>query len=112
MTNYATGHAAELKAADYLRSEGFKIRAINWKTPVCEIDIVAERSRTVYFVEVKYRKTIEQGYGVDYVTPSKLKRMKFAADMWLAQSGWKGECQLAVVSIDEGRFTYYSVNDA
>ena len=100
MSNYATGHDAEKQAAEYLKSQGFQIKELNWKTRYCEIDIVAEKDGTIYFVEVKYRRTAKQGYGVDYITPKKLKQMQFAAEMWVSNYDWSGDYQLAVVSID------------
>ena len=97
-TNHATGHKAEKGAASYLQTIGYRIIELNWKTKYCEIDIVAEKNKTVYFVEVKYRKSAAQGDGFDYITPKKLKAMKFAAQMWLANHSWEGECSLAAVS--------------
>lgn len=82
-TNYSTGHEAEKRAADYLEQEGYKIIELNWRTPVCEIDIVAERDKVVYFVEVKYRTTNHQGAGLEYITPKKLQQMQFAARCWI-----------------------------
>lgn len=100
MTNYAAGHDAEKQAAKYLEVKGFKIRELNWKTRYCEIDIVAEKSGAVYFVEVKYRKNRSQGSGIEYVTPKKLNQMCFAAEMWVSNNQWDGEYQLAAIGID------------
>lgn len=100
MTNYASGHAAEKQAATYLVKHGFKIRELNWKTRYCEIDIVAEKDKTVWFVEVKSRKNNSHGYGYEYVTPKKLRQMQFAAEMWVQTNNWNGDYRLAVVSID------------
>lgn len=98
MTNYSTGHDAEKAAADYLQTHGYKILQLNWSTKHCEIDIVAQKSKTVYFVEVKYRKNTDHGSGFDYITSKKLAQMKFAAEMWVAEHGWAGDYQLAAMS--------------
>lgn len=105
MTNYAAGHAAEVRAAEYLKSAGFNIRELNWKTRYCEIDIVAEKDKAVYFVEVKYRRNLSQGFGLDYITPKKLNQMRFAAQMWVSNNNWKGEYQLAAIGIDADDIT-------
>lgn len=106
---------AEKRAAEYLKAQGFKIKALNWKTPSCEIDIVAEKSepgklwrkaRSIYFVEVKYRRTTSQGIGLDYITPTKLKQMQKAAETWVTHHNWQGEYQLAAVSIDGNELTF------
>ena len=50
---HATGVMGETRAAEYLRSEGYTILARNFRTRAGEIDIIAEKSGTVVFVEVK-----------------------------------------------------------
>lgn len=74
---------AEAAAADYLKKQGYKVLEKNWRTKYCEIDIVAEKDKTVYFVEVKYRANAYQGQGLDYITSKKLNQMKFAAEFWI-----------------------------
>lgn len=100
MTNYASGHNAERRAADFLSEHGFKIKDLNWRTRWCEIDIVAEKAKAIYFVEVKSRKNLEHGSGADYITNKKLKQMEFAAEFWVSQQKWLGEYQLAVIAVD------------
>lgn len=106
MSNYTAGHDAEKQAAEYLSQHGFRIRELNWKTKYCEIDIVAEKDKSIYFVEVKYRQNNRQGYGLDYITPKKLGQMRFAAEMWVSANHWQKDCQLAVVSIDGEAITF------
>lgn len=106
MTNYQSGHDAEKLAADYLRRHGFKIRELNWKTKYCEIDIVAEKDKAIWFVEVKFRKNDRQGLGYEYVTTKKLQQMHFAADMWVQNYSWSGDYRLAVISIDGRAITF------
>ncbi len=74
MSNYSTGHQAEKAAAMYLSEHGYEISELNWKTPICEIDIVALKDSVVYFVEVKYRKNNFQGSGFDYITSKSYSR--------------------------------------
>lgn len=106
MTNHQSGHDAERVAAEYLKEHGFNIVELNWKTRLCEIDIVAEKDKRIYFVEVKSRKTLFQGMGFDYVTTKKLSQMKFAAEMWVSEHKWQHDYQLAAVSIDSGAITF------
>ncbi len=105
MTNYSTGHQAEKDAAEYLESIGYKIVQLNWKTKYCEIDIVAEKDNRIYLVEVKSRKTLFQGSGMDYVTTKKLNQMRFAAEMWVSNHSWTGEYQLVAIGIDGEEIT-------
>jgi uncharacterized protein (TIGR00252 family) len=105
-TNYQSGHDAEKLAAEYLKKHKFKIRELNWKTRFCEIDIVAEKKKTVYFVEVKSRKSADFGSGLEYITPKKLDQMRFAAELWVANNDWSGDYRLAVIAIDAENITF------
>lgn len=106
MSNYVAGHNAEKRAAEYLKSQGFKIRELNWKTRYCETDIVTEKDQIIYFVEVKYRRNAKYGSGLDYILPRKLQKMRFAAEMWINDQDWPGDCQLGVISIDADEITF------
>ena len=104
MTNFAQGHQAEKYAADYLTHNGYKIVALNWRTRLCEIDIVAKNGKTVHFVEVKYRRTTQQGSGLDYITPSKLNQMQFAAECWVQENAYRGAYELSAIEVSGPSF--------
>jgi ribonuclease HII len=99
MTNFAHGREAEAAAAEYLEGLGYKIRVQNWRTRQCEIDIVAEKDKTIYCVEVKYRQNTAQGSGLDYITPKKLQQMYFAAEVWAAKNHWQNDICLAAIEV-------------
>lgn len=99
MTNYSAGHSAEKVAAKYLQDRGYKIVALNWSTPACEIDIVAQKGATIYFVEVKYRSQTTHGGGLDYITPKKLQQMQFAAQCWIAAHKYDGDYELSALEV-------------
>ncbi len=81
-TTRAIGNASEGAAAESLRNDGYEILERNWKTRLCEIDIVAKKGDTLYFVEVKHRKTDQQGGGLAAITKKKLEQMQFAAKVY------------------------------
>lgn len=99
MTNFQTGHDAEKVAAEFLLVHGYEIIELNWRTPVCEIDIVAKRNKTIYFVEVKYRSNNNQGTGLDYITSKKLKQMEFSAQCWVQEEKWTGDYRLSAIEV-------------
>lgn len=104
MTTVEAGRAAEDAAVRYLQSRGFRVLNRNWRTRSCEIDIVAIKERTVYFVEVKFRSTERQGEGLAYVTAAKLRQMKYAAEYWVARYRWQGDyCLMAASVAGRGR---------
>lgn len=94
-----SGSKAEEVAGHFLSKKGFKILERNWRTRYCEIDIVAQKKRAVHFVEVKYRKSSAQGGGFDYITPGKLKRMAFAAEVWVTANKWQGDYCLSAIEV-------------
>jgi uncharacterized protein (TIGR00252 family) len=109
LQSYDHGRKAEAAARDFLERKGCKLVASNWRTRWCEIDIIAERSGTVYFCEVKYRQAAGQGSGIEYVTPKKVRQMTFAADMWLATHNWQGDCQLCVIEVSGPQYRVSTV---
>jgi len=104
MTTVDTGRRAEAAAAAFLLARRCRIVATNWRTRLCEIDIIAEREGIMYCCEVKYRKQARQGRGLDYITPAKLARMRFAAELWVNHSGWEGGYELAVLEVSGPEF--------
>ena len=99
MNTSKTGSQAEQSAAEHLVHEGFEIVERNFKTPRCEIDIIARKSNCLYFVEVKYRSGIGQGGGLDYVTNTKLRHMHRAAEIWLQTHRWTGTVTLSAIEV-------------
>lgn len=93
------GHQAETAAAEYLTRNGFKILERNFRTPRCEIDIVAEKGKRIYFVEVKYRARSDFGSGLEYITSKKQKQMRYAAETWLRQHDWQNDATLAAIEV-------------
>lgn len=81
-TSREIGDMSENAAAEYLVRRGYRVVERNWKTKLCEIDIIAQKNETLYFVEVKHRKTDDQGGGLAAITQRKLGQMKFAAKVY------------------------------
>lgn len=106
MVTTSVGKAAESAASENLAANGFRIIDRNWKTPRCEIDIIAKKDQIIYFVEVKYRSTPYQGEGVDYVTNAKLRKMDFAARVWCQFNKWEGDSRLAVIGVGTDGLNY------
>ena len=111
MNTTIIGQKAEAAAATYLTMRGYQIIEQNFRRPRCEIDIIAKKDDTVYFVEVKYRKNDDQGGGLESITASKLRQMKFAAEIWVQESKWGGPFQLSAVELAGRDFTVMSFLD-
>ena len=77
------GAQGELAVCAYLENLGHTIVIRNFKTKMCEIDIVSVCDDAICFTEVKYRKSDYTGGGLAAITADKLKRMQFAANVFL-----------------------------
>lgn len=94
-----SGNEAEEAVANYLKRQGYKVVDRNWRTKWCEIDIVAKKDNCIYFVEVKYRGSSDQGSGYDYITRQKLRKMDLAARSWVEIKRWPGEFTLSAADV-------------
>ncbi len=69
------GHRAEALAALFLRLKLYRILATRYKTPVGEIDLVAQRFGTTIFVEVKARALASsEGEALEAVNTGRISR--------------------------------------
>lgn len=89
MTTRQIGDIAESETVRHLLELGHEIVARNWRTRYCEIDIVSKCGDTIYFTEVKYRKTARQGGGMAAITTKKQRQMTFAAELYAAKNKLK-----------------------
>lgn len=99
MKSTDSGRGAEAAVAGLLQDHGFEIMRRNWRTRLCEIDLVAEKNGVIYFIEVKYRASGAQGDGFEYITARKLKQMDFAARLWVQENDWPGDYRLMAAAV-------------
>jgi putative endonuclease len=81
------GRRGEIAAARYLRRRGYKIVAHGSRGRLGEIDLVAVDGRTVVFVEVKTRRSADDGHPAEAVTPDKQRRLTRLAVLFLKRHG-------------------------
>lgn len=104
-----TGRKAEAAAAAFLVHKGCSIIIRNWRTRMCEIDVIAIRDGTIYFCEVKYRAHDRQGSGIEYITPQKLRQMRFAAESWIHIYNWNDDYELCAIEVSGADFRITNV---
>jgi putative endonuclease len=86
------GHRGEALAAWFLRLKLYRIVETRYKTPVGEIDLIAERFGTTVFVEVKTRtKASAHAEALAAVNQSRIVR---AAEYWLSRHPAKAHTDL------------------
>lgn len=73
---HVTGSRGERLAAQYLVEQGYNIVDTNFSTRWAEIDIIAQKSDTIYFFEVKTRRTLKYGHPYAAVSPRKIYKIQ------------------------------------
>lgn len=104
LTTYERGKLAEREASLYLRRRGYSIIAQNLRLKAGEIDLVALKGSLVVFVEVKARSSNEFGTPLEGLTPQQQKRIKKAAEIFLAKRSWSERDRrfdLIAIDLDE-----------
>jgi putative endonuclease len=81
---YTSGIYAEYLAAVYLWLKGYKIIARRFKTKMGEIDLIAQKGKTIICVEVKYRGDMDSALGA--VSEFSRRRIENAARIYMSQS--------------------------
>lgn len=81
------GAEKERLSADWLKKQGVRILSMNYRCKGGEIDIIGiDKSKTLIFFEVKYRKNTDHGNALDYITPSKQKKIILCANAYLSKN--------------------------
>lgn len=111
MNTYQTGLFAEWYARMFLRIHGCKIlksRYVTGKnTGRAEIDIIAQHKNTIIFIEVKCRPSLQTAW--DAITPTQIKRLRNAAETFLAKKQWVGDARFDMIAV-VGRKIYWTKN--
>lgn len=106
-----SGKQAEQAVANYLKSQGYKILTTNWRSKIVEIDIVAQKAKNLYFIEVKYRSSELFGQGSDYINRRKLHKMRLGAESWVMLNNWNGDYELVVANVSGPDFEQIELMD-
>lgn len=80
---FIRGHVSEYYAAVYLLLNGYRIRAMRFRTKSGEVDIIARKGDLIAFVEVKARRIT--GDAIFAVDPSTQRRIRNASLGWIAR---------------------------
>jgi putative endonuclease len=79
------GAAGEDAARRFLRREGFRIIAKNYRCPLGEIDLIALDGETIVFVEVKTRSSDDTADPENSIGSRKQTQLTRVARYWLHQ---------------------------
>ena len=102
-TRKEVGNLGESVAAEYLKRHGFSIRDRNVARKTGELDLVAEKEGTLYFVEVKTILTDEfpdaKDSGDDYdpslnLHEAKIRKVARTGEWYVLENNWEGDWQV------------------
>ncbi len=87
-----TGRRAEWLAILWLTAKGYRLLERRFGGKGGEIDLVMKRGRTVAFVEVKARSSLDEALLA--ITPEKRRLVERRVRQWLARNPWAGDHHL------------------
>jgi len=95
------GKLGESLAARELERRGYRIVERNWRCPIGEIDLVAEKDGALIFVEVRTRRGSERGTPQESVTPAKQAKLIELAQTYCQQTeGDDRDWRIDVVAVE------------
>ena len=109
MNHRKTGKLYEEAAASFLLGKKYQILEENYRRKTGEIDLIAKDpdGNVIVFIEVKSRKTLQQGYPEEAVTPEKQRRIRRTAEWYLQEKKLYGiACRFDVISIVNGEIRH------
>lgn len=112
MNKRELGSEGERIAGNFLRNNGFKIIGKNWTSRWCEIDLIATKDDVLVFVEVKYRKSLKYGSGIEAIDFKKIKALVYSAEKYVSKNKLhklKYRIDVVVVDVVNGKekITYF-----
>lgn len=108
------GKTGEERAAEYLISQGYIIRDINWRSGKMELDLVAYRDTTLVVVEVKTRSSLDFLRPEEAVTLRKIKNIVRATDAYIRLFNIPFEVRFDIITLvgKEEPFEIEHIEDA
>ena len=99
MNTKRVGDRGEEMAADFLERKGLRILARKYRTPIGEIDLIAQEGKTLVFVEVKTRRTARCGSPAAAVGYAKQRKIARVAAWYMQTQADTPPCRFDVVEV-------------
>ena len=87
----AKGRTGEDMAATALEEAGYIIVKLNYRYSGGEIDIIAQKGESLYFVEVRAKTTAAFGTPAESITAAKKAKIKNTAALYLSENPFNGD---------------------
>ncbi len=107
------GKQGEALAARWLTSQTYRIIEQNWRTRHYELDIIAEKSSVLHFIEVKTLRSNHFSFPEAGAGKAKIRRMISAAEAYIRKHPQWKRIQFDILSITIGRekTDYFFIED-
>lgn len=83
--NKCVGLYGENLACNHLLLKGHKILKRNYIGYRSEIDLISKKNNSIYFTEVKTRRTVNSGYPQDAINKDKIQQLKKGVNSWVKE---------------------------
>lgn len=97
------GAQAELLAAEYLRQQGLRLVAQNYRGRFGEIDLIMQDGDALVFIEVRLRCNTDYGGAAGSIDWHKQHRLIRTAQHYLTKLGHLPPCRFDVVLMDDAQ---------
>ena len=87
-------NSSELRARRHYRLRGYRILGENVWIGGYELDLVVRRGTSLVFCEVKGKAGTRFGDPLEMVSPEKIRRVRRAAEAWLAANPGHAACRV------------------
>ena len=97
--NSRLGKRGERLAVHWLQINDFDVLQQNWRSERFELDIIAQKERVVYGIEVKTRSSNKYGWPEDNISKRKIEKMQSVMEMFVEQYAQNIELQMVLFSV-------------
>ena len=94
------GRLGEDISVIFLEENGYRVLERNYRCRYGEIDIIAVKDKTVVFIEVKTRRSINYGYPVEAITKIKMKHMYNSSTYYLLNSNLSSDMDVRIDAVE------------
>ena len=108
------GKLGEELAVAFLQQNGYDILETNWTFQKAEIDIIAQKEKTLAIVEVKTRSSIDFGLPQDFVKSKKIQLLVKAVNEYVISNDLDITVRFDIIAIhkEENDFKIEHIEDA
>ncbi|MCY7359852.1 MAG: YraN family protein [Rudanella sp.] len=93
------GKQGEEEAMHYLQANGYQVLERNYRYQHAEIDLIAQKGKMIIFVEVKARSSTAFGNPEEFVSYTKVRLLKKAAEHYIFAKDWQHDVRFDIVAI-------------